>query len=156
MSQHYNIEQFERIDRNEKLFQKQIQELFNRLTKVENIVYQDNNPFNENSESQKVEGLNKANGETPGEVNPVGQIEYKLLNKLNRMIELTNSFNIDEKAILKEIIDNLINKPRETDKEKPLTIIDINSLMNSVIKNDNLLVSRKIELMDKLDKIRGL
>ncbi len=117
MSQQFNIKQFERIDRNEKLFQKQIQELYDRLTKLENIVYQDN-PFNKNSESQKIEGLNKANGETPGEVNPVGQIEYKLLNKLNRILTLTNSFNIDEKAILKEIIDNLINKPRETDKEK--------------------------------------
>jgi len=155
MSQQFNIEQFERIDRNETLFQNQIKELYIKLNKLENIVYQDN-PINENSESQKVEGLNKANGETPEEVNPVGQIEYKLLNKLNRILTLTNSFNIDEKAILKEIIDNLINKPRETDKEKPLTIIDINSLMNSVIKNDNLLVSRKIELMDKLDKIRGL
>lgn len=56
--QRFNIEQFERIDRNEVRLTKEINLLKEKLKKLEKIL-SNSNPFNENSESPKEEGPKK-------------------------------------------------------------------------------------------------
>lgn len=97
--------------------------------------------------------LNQANGENSDiQNNPVGQVDemLQIISTIRSHVGRENT--IDVQYGLDKLV-ALINKPRETDNEKPFTNNDLATLMESVMLNSRLQRDYAMHLHNKLLKL---